>query len=375
MFYLRAIVVIAICSFGGIVIAQEAAPAEETSSDDNPYLSLRRSKNRATQLAAERYLNLVKLQEWSDHTGKFKTMGKYVAHDPNLQWVRLEVSRGSGKSRVTKEVQVPVAKLSTACQFRVRQISRLQPKLDELAASEAKEAEEDEQDDGRAMADERGDERQFEAYGAELERDPRAPDRGRESIDSGREAPPAPSGEWRTSYDAFRQNITLAMGADGQPQVEWGALSELRTLSEALATPASEASTERDPNGRQRMITEATAQLGEVTWEAPFAGMSSGLLGIKANLQLAPLSPPATIQFLIADQANLSRWAQLQPGQPVRFTGRLGMLTPHSIVVWVKMTDEQAAALAPAETERAVPERPVPEQYDPRQIPERVPRR
>jgi hypothetical protein len=196
------------------------------------------------------------------------------------------------------------------------------------------------------MTDERGDEGQFEAYGAELNSDPRAVAGGEQPFDSGR-APPAASGDWRTSYDAFRQNISVGMDASGQPQLEWGALTELHALSQALATPTSSGPYGTDSAGRQRIIAEATAQLGEVTWEAPFLSISPGLLGMKANLQAMPPSPPASIQFLLADKTNLQQWAQLQPGQTVRFTGRLGLLTPNSIVVWVKMTDEQAAAVAP----------------------------
>ena len=343
-------------SFSLHCIAQESTDAAtDADADDNPYLTLRRSKNVASRLRAERYLNLVKRQEWTDLSGRFKTMGKYVAHDPNLAWVRLEVSRGSGKDRIVKEVQVPVAKLSKACQSRVRQIARLQPKLDELVAAEA-EADDDELADGAPMNDERGDERQFEAYGAELSDDPRAMEQvSAQPVDHGHEAPPVESGDWRTSYDAFRQNISVGMDARGQPRVEWGGLSELRTLSEALATPTSEDPYGTDAAGRQRIIAEATAQLGEVTWEAPFLAVSPGLLGTKANFQLMPPSPPATIQFLVADKANLQRWAQLQPGESVRFTGRLGLLTPNTIVVWVKMTDEQAAALGPVESEREIP--------------------
>jgi hypothetical protein len=98
------------------------------------YLSLRESTDRLTQKVAERYFNLVKLQEWSDASGKFKTLAKYVAHDPSLGWVDLSASRGSGAQRQSRVVRVPVAKLSKTCQSRVKQIATLQTKLDELAA-------------------------------------------------------------------------------------------------------------------------------------------------------------------------------------------------------------------------------------------------
>jgi hypothetical protein len=49
--------------------------------------------------------------------------------------VKLETIRGSGENRVTKEVTVPLDKLSKSCQSRVRQIAKLQPKIDELLAA------------------------------------------------------------------------------------------------------------------------------------------------------------------------------------------------------------------------------------------------
>jgi hypothetical protein len=362
----RSLVAIIICALALVAVAQE-----DTADPDNSYIELRRSKDRATQLTAERYLNLVKLQEWSDFNGKFKARAKYIAHDPDLQWVRLEVVRGSGKDRAVGEVQVPVDKLSRACQSRVRQIARLQPRLDELAAAEAEEDEENDAEGGRLAAyDERGGEQPLEAYGAELSDDQSAIERGIEQpVDLGRESLPS-SGDWRTSYDAFRENISIGMGRDGQPTVEWGGLAELRTLSEALATPAFESRYAPDASGRQQIIAEATSQLGEVSWEAPLIAISPGLLGVKASFQVVPPAPPATVQFLVADNANIERWMQLPPGQPVRFHGRLGLISPQSIVVWIKMTDEQAAAIAPLEGERD-PSR----QLAPREYGQEVPRR
>ncbi len=118
------------------VSAQEAPPAVDNASPKpTTYLDLRRSEDRTTQMIAERYFGLVKLQEWSDSKGQSKVMAKYVAHDPAMKWVKIEAVRGSGANRVVKEIQVPVEKLSKTSQSRVRQIDTLQKKLDELAAA------------------------------------------------------------------------------------------------------------------------------------------------------------------------------------------------------------------------------------------------
>ena len=82
---------------------------------------------------AERYLNLVKVQEWSDLSGKFRTIARYVKHDPNLTTVTIESIKGRGADRTTKEVTVPVDKLSKICQSRVRQIDIVQKKIKEMS--------------------------------------------------------------------------------------------------------------------------------------------------------------------------------------------------------------------------------------------------
>src|SRR5690606_28054691 len=120
-----------ICAVGSISHGQDmgATAADSATEEQSRYSVLRRSKDRARQLAGERYYNLVKLQPWTDATGKFRTTARYVEHDPDLNWVKLEAARGRGQDRAVKLIQVPVEKLSTQCQSRVRQIARLQPKL------------------------------------------------------------------------------------------------------------------------------------------------------------------------------------------------------------------------------------------------------
>src|SRR5262245_23684878 len=76
-----------------------ADPSATTEKDTGPYAPLAKSKDRSTQLLVERYRNLVRLQEWSSATGTSKIGARYVAHDPDLKWVKLAVVKGSGKTR------------------------------------------------------------------------------------------------------------------------------------------------------------------------------------------------------------------------------------------------------------------------------------
>ncbi|MEX2307831.1 MAG: hypothetical protein WD738_09585 [Pirellulales bacterium] len=151
-------------AISGAAHAQQEPPSgEPTAEKEKTYFDLRRSNNRTTSLIAERYFNLARLQEWSDVTGKSKVTAKYLEHDPELEWVKLQMVRGRGADRVVQEKAVPVAKLSKTCQSRVRQIATLQKKLDELlvAESEADDGRDGEtgaafEDPGAPMTDDRG---------------------------------------------------------------------------------------------------------------------------------------------------------------------------------------------------------------------------
>jgi hypothetical protein len=146
----------------GRTFAQETpAGAEEAAEKETTYHDLRRSKNRATKSAADRYFYLIRAQEWTSLNGKSKVTAKYVAHDPDLKWVKLSTVRGSGANRVTREVTVDLAKLNKACQSRVKQIDTLQKKLDELKVSEQEDANQQAGGEGYGgygapMTDERG---------------------------------------------------------------------------------------------------------------------------------------------------------------------------------------------------------------------------
>jgi hypothetical protein len=116
--------------------ADPNAPAPPPPGVDKYYWDLAQSKDPKDRLVkshAERYLNLVKVQEWSDLSGKFRTIARYVKHDPNLTTVTIESVKGRGAERTTKEVTVPVDKLSKNCQSRVKQIDTMQKKIKEMA--------------------------------------------------------------------------------------------------------------------------------------------------------------------------------------------------------------------------------------------------
>jgi hypothetical protein len=140
-----------------IGFAQEGGPNDPNNAPPPPgvdkfYWDLSHSKDRVTKSMAERYIAMIKAQEWSDLSGKFTTIARYVKHEPDLSMVTIESGKGRGTDRVTKEITVPVDKLSKTCQSRVRQIDAMQKKLKELAAKSTEHG----GSPGAPMADERG---------------------------------------------------------------------------------------------------------------------------------------------------------------------------------------------------------------------------
>jgi hypothetical protein len=139
--------ILALFLFGHLVHGQErGVPGAADAKPDTPpppgvdkiYWDLTKSQDRSTKSLAERYVNAVKVQEWNDLTGKFRTVARYVKHEPDLSMVTIEIVKGRGAERTTEQKTVPVEKLSKTCQSRVRQIDAMQKKLKELAAAEAK---------------------------------------------------------------------------------------------------------------------------------------------------------------------------------------------------------------------------------------------
>ncbi len=125
----------------GAASAQEGPPgtrpgapgAAAVSGPEKRYVDMSHSKDRVLKATAERYLALIKFQEWTGASGKSQ-IAKYVSHDPDLSRVKLSISSGTGKERITKEVDVELVKLNKVCQARVKQIDVLQKRLEELAA-------------------------------------------------------------------------------------------------------------------------------------------------------------------------------------------------------------------------------------------------
>jgi len=120
----------------GLSLAALAVAVERTTDADRSYRAIRDSSDAATQALAQRWYSLVRLQDWTDATGRFKTRAKYVEHDSELAWVKLRVIQGSSDQRVVKDIQVPVEKLSPICQSRVRQIAFLSEKVSAAVAEE-----------------------------------------------------------------------------------------------------------------------------------------------------------------------------------------------------------------------------------------------
>jgi hypothetical protein len=119
----------------GIARAAEAPPT--ITDAEKSYLATRNSKDRKTQLISERWYGLVRLQEWADASGKFKSTAKYVEQDEKQGTVKLRVFKGAGKDQVITDKTIPIDKLSTECRFRVKQIAFLADKVDEAAKAEA----------------------------------------------------------------------------------------------------------------------------------------------------------------------------------------------------------------------------------------------
>lgn len=379
-------------TIGGAVVGQEPQPAAEASLEEPTYFDLRRSKDRLTQQLAERYFNLVKLQEWSSASGT-KINAKYVSHDPALKWVKLARVTGSGKDRVTKELSVDISKLSKTCQSRVKQIATLQKKLDELAAAEttaepgqAEAGRLPEGDIGAPMVDERGVEpsarRPVDAYSAPAERGasserPRSLSETPATVADDPDplgfgeippsAAPVVAGpsvfisagpalgaigaedgahpkEWATNYDAFRANFTVTADERGETRVDFGQLVGLARAAEFDSARSGEAGAEAGAPPKQSI---------GVVWEGPFQEIRPTEGGTVIAFDLPELPAPLQLEFRLdldkeTDRSTREKWSTFSPGDRLRFRGRLEMAGPTSIVV--NVYDPELVQAAPSET-------------------------
>lgn len=155
------VLLLAVC----IARAQEGTGTEKVTPPppgvEKYYWDLAKSNDRVLRSMAERYVGLVKTQEWSDLSGKNKTIAHYVKHDPQLTTVTIRIMRGRGTERTSEDKAVQVDKLSKSCQSRVRQIDIAQKKIKELATKLAEEGDStvpgaSGEGPGAPMVDERG---------------------------------------------------------------------------------------------------------------------------------------------------------------------------------------------------------------------------
>jgi hypothetical protein len=341
-------------------------PSATADKDTGPYAPLAKSTNRSTQLLVERYRNLIRLQEWSSATGTSKIGARYVAHDPDLKWVKLAVVKGSGKTREVREVQVDVAKLSRTCQTRVKQIDLLQKKLDELMAQEPGATQPGvlggaPTDPGAPMTDDRGAEPGAAVPGPYDQPPGGAVPPGTPAPDSADTAPgadqedplgfaevpppPVPEGDpgaspafppgagfelpggaapavadptkWKSSYEGFRANLSSTAGPEGG--VTWGSLT---TLKEAVDEVQKWEASGSVGENEKKAIAEKFAAVGEFTWEATLAEADVSSGDWTERLNLPPLPQPFSIGFLLDREREPGNWQTLKTGDRVRFIGR-----------------------------------------------------
>lgn len=396
--------VFVICLASVQVRAQEGQPgyhppgvpgAPGATGPENKYVELSHSKDRVIKATAERYLNLVKFQEWGAASGS-TTMAKYVSHDPDLKQVKLSVTKGTGKERVAKEVDVPVEKLNKTCQARVKQIDILQKRLDLLASTAAGQADGagrpgGPEGPGARIAHERG-ARPPEGQGPEgasagpgappphpeappqaaapeadasaSEPDPigfaelppvtptaaAAPPTGPGSLPpaspEGAGAPPvqvptkaggsADRKQWRTSLASFAANISGGTDPTGKPQVDWGELRELREMNDIAVAQRSPEPPARSPEAESpAAISE---RLGDMHWKVVVDKVDEAPGGVVIpSFHPVDLAKPVELHIALDDAEDLQKWAKLAPGTAVDVSARLSISEPYKVTAKVKL--------------------------------------
>jgi len=347
---------------------------------------------------AERYLNLVKFQEWGAASGS-TTMAKYVSHDPDLKQVKLSVAKGTGKDRVTKEVDVPVEKLNKTCQARVKQIDILQKRLDDLASTAAGQADGagrpvGPEGPGARNAHERGvhpPEGQGpeaasagpgappphpeapaqwatpEADASSSEPDPigfaelppvtptaaAAPPTGPGTLPPANPeaaGPPAPAPapakaggsadrkQWRTSLASFAANISGGTDPSGKPQVDWGELRELREMNDIAVAQRSPEPPARSPEAESpAAISE---RLGDMHWKLVVDKVDVAPGGlIIPSFHPVDLAKPVELHIALDDTEDVQKWAKLAPGTAVDVSARLSISEPYKVMAKVKLAE------------------------------------
>jgi hypothetical protein len=369
--------------------APGAAPVSES---EKKYVEMSHSKDRVLKATAERYLNIIKLQEWGGASGK-SLMAKYVSHDPDLKKVKLSVATGTVKDRVFKDYDVAVDKLNKTCQARVKQIDVLQKRLDELSA--AVDSAGKPGGAGTAMASERGmhprtgqgpegpgapapgpsaTPAQPAAAPAGPEADPSAsepdplgfaelpavapPAAGPPQAGPGGVLPTAPAGpaagsptpmptkpgtaderkQWRTNLASFAANISVGTDPMGKPAIDWGELKELREINDILVAQQGPMPPARSPEAESpAAISE---RIGDLHWQIVVDKVENAPGGLVIpTFHPVELAKPVEFHIALDDAEDLQKWAKLPPNAAVAVTARLSITEPYKITAKVKLAD------------------------------------
>jgi len=353
------------------------------------------SKDRVLKAKAERYLSVIKFQEWGGASGK-SLMAKYISHDPDLKKVKLAVATGTGKDRVFKDYDVSVDKLNKICQARVKQIDVLQNGLDELSATvDSNGKPGGPAGPGAAVASERGT-RAHPGQGPEgpgtpaaastaTPAQPGAAPAGPEADPSASEpdpigfaelpavAPPAaaapqagpgavlptapPTGpgagpapapaktgsaderkQWRTNLALFAANISVGTDPMGKPSVDWGELKELREINDILVAQQGPMPPARSPEAESpAAIAE---RIGDVHWQVVVDKVDDAPGGLVIpSFHPVELAKPVELRIALDDAEDLQKWAKLPPNTTVSVTARLSISEPYKVTAKVKRAD------------------------------------
>jgi hypothetical protein len=369
--------------------APGAAPVSES---EKKYVEMTHSKDRVLKATAERYMNVIKLQEWGGASGK-SLMAKYVSHDPDLKKVKLAVATGTAKDRVFKEFDVAVDKLNKTGQARVKQIDVLQKRLDDLSAAvdaagkpgappgpggatagaRARTAPGPEAP-GAPVAGPEAAATQPSAAPAGPQADPSAsepdplgfaelpavapsvpagPQGGPSGAPpkaptTGSDASPAPMPaktgsaeerkQWRTNLASFASNITVSTDPAGKPFVDWGELKELREINDILVAQQGPMPPTRSPEAESpAAISE---RIGDVHWQIVVDKVDDAPGGLVIpSFHPVELAKPVEIRIVLDDAEDLQKWAKLPANTTVGVTARLSLTEPYKITAKVKRAD------------------------------------
>ncbi len=384
------------------LLAQEKSEKNEKNltEPEELYEQLKELKKPAEKKLAQRWYNLVKRRSWTDQSGKHKTFAKYLDHDPDFQWVKLLVLTRKGDTRTEKEVTVPLAKLDKKGKSVVNRIAFAREKIEELLSDtsteggpNARRAEQGYAREGgygsyqggeaAAMAipaptnenekesekDALSQEEPDQPYGyppSATEPDARQlPEPGREAqefmakpgqipapmqtlttLSSSQVDPNQPDlpdqSPWRTSYQAFSEQLSASRGEREGWVLDWGGLDALAARYEAFRAPSRVARGELSQEQVQPLFLKAAMaarELGEVVWEAtlksPIVGPSQAIW-----FELPPLPEPFGIVFL-CEQKNAGDFGRFQAGEKVQFIGRFdGFIDEHLLLIRLRFPDQ-----------------------------------